>query len=372
MLKKINEHLLALVVFSLTLILIYNLFLKPNVVVVKKSELANYIFGNQTVNIADNYEKALLLDVMNVFNPDSIENNKRVLYDIEELHNNKFADITQKTGGEYKGLTWGTIEKLLGMYFWFLLLYLISIVFIHSLGKAFAIWKFVNVKKGHGSYFSDFIEIGKEYFNKVVPKEVKVVVRNKAVKVFIKGLLKTIAYFIIFSPSYVVAYSFKGSSISDSFPFFIFLAIFTNGLLINYSYRFYSLLKAESKKGYVDTAIVKGLNNNYDDKVFTLKNLIKFNKDFEGHIFNHIYQNANYQNILNIKELSALLITGIVIIEMALNIQGYLCYEMLQNILYKHYDVVIFIVILIFTTVKITELYADLKYIKMTRKYENI
>lgn len=372
MLNKIYKHLLGLVIFSIALIMLYNLFLKPTEVVKTKSKLSNYLFDNQTVNIADNYEKILLLDVLNIFSPDSLEKNQKIIFEIEELNNNKFADITKKTGGEFNGLTWGMIKKLLGMYFWFVLLYLISIVFIHSLAKTFAVWKFVNVKKGHGSYFSDFLRIGKEYFNKVLSKNVKAVILNNAVKVFLKGLLKTIAYFVIFSPSYVVAYSFKGSSLSDSFPFFIFLAIFTNGLLINYSYRFYSLLKNESKKGYVNTAIVKGLNNNYDDKMFAFRNLIKISKNFEGHVFNHIYKNANYQNLLNIKELSALLITGIVIIEMALNIQGYLCYEMLQNILYKHYDVVIFIVILIFTTVKLTELYVDLKYISMTKKYENI
>ena len=53
------------------------------------------------------------------------------------------------------------------------------------------------------------------------------------------------------------------------------------------------------------------------------------------------------------------LITGLIIIEMALNIHGYLNYKMLRQMLYKNYDVVIVIILSIFYTVKITEMLTD-------------
>ncbi len=371
MLKKAAIHLISVLIFISVLILIYFVFLKQNKSEKIKDKFASELFRQQIIDFGDSYEKALLHDILNVYSPDSTEINNKIIYNIEELQADKFSDMSMKSGLEYKGLDYNTIKKTLRMYIKFLIIYLVSLLLIHSFAKTFAIWKFVKVKQGSSSYFDEFISTLKEYVNKLLPISIRKRKLNAAIKVFFKGLFKTLAYFVIFSPSYVVAYSIKGSSISDSVVFFIILAVFTNGLLINYSYRFYSILNSESKKGFVKTAIVKGLNNNYKSEMFSYKNIIKFNKKFPEHVFNHIYINAVYQNILNIKELSALLITGIVIIEMALNIQGYLCYEMLQNILYKNYDVVIFIIILIFITVKTTEFFVDLKYYNMTKKYEN-
>ena len=56
---------------------------------------------------------------------------------------------------------------------------------------------------------------------------------------------------------------------------------------------------------------------------------------------------------------------------MALNIQGHLCYELLQNILYKRYDVVITIVLGIFWVVKGTEILADAWQHAESRRYSN-
>ncbi len=369
--KKAFEHLISVVFVAVFLVAIYLLFLKKEDVNKPKMQISTKLFEKQIIDFGDNYEKALLFDILNIYTPDSIELNSSIISNIEDLQTEKFTDFNLKSGNDNNGLSFGVIKKILKMYFWFLVIYLIAIILIHSFAKTFAIWKFVKVKQGTRSYFDEFVTNLKDYVNNILPKAVRKHKLNIAIKLFFKGFIKTISYFIIFSPSYVVAYSIKGSSISDSLIFLILLAVFTNGLLINYSYRFYSLLKAESKKGYVNTAIVKGLNNNYKNPLFGYKKIIKFNKKFPGHVFNHIYLNAVYQNILNIKELSALLITGIVIIEMALNIQGYLCYEMLQNILYKNYDVVIFIVLLIFITVKTTEFFVDVKYYRLTQKYEN-
>ena len=56
---------------------------------------------------------------------------------------------------------------------------------------------------------------------------------------------------------------------------------------------------------------------------------------------------------------------------MALNIHGHLCYEMLQNILYKQFDVVLTIILGIFWVVKATEMAVDYWMQVETRRYEN-
>jgi hypothetical protein len=141
-----------------------------------------------------------------------------------------------------------------------------------------------------------------------------------------------------------------------------------------YSNKFYAFLTAESRKGYIDTAIVKNLHTSFDfnrPDGIPLKSIFKPVKDFKGHIFEHIFRNARFQYLSTIKEQASFLITGLVIIEMALNIHGYLNYEMLRQILYKNYDIVIFIILGIFYIVKLTEILTDLLTHREAMKYEN-
>jgi hypothetical protein len=61
----------------------------------------------------------------------------------------------------------------------------------------------------------------------------------------------------------------------------------------------------------------------------------------------------------------------LIIIEMALNIQGHLCYELLQTLLYKQYDVAMTIVLGIFLLVKVTEMLVDARRHKEEIRYGN-
>ena len=98
---------------------------------------------------------------------------------------------------------------------------------------------------------------------------------------------------------------------------------------------------------------------------------MKLEKEFPSHVFQHIYLNARYQFHPTLKEHASFLITGLVIIEMALNIQGHLGYELLQNILYRDYVVVMTIICAIYLVVKGTEIVVDSWTYFETRKYEN-
>jgi ABC-type dipeptide/oligopeptide/nickel transport system permease component len=90
-----------------------------------------------------------------------------------------------------------------------------------------------------------------------------------------------------------------------------------------------------------------------------------------SHVFHHILLNARYQFLPTLKEHASYLISGLIIIEMALNIQGHLCYELLQNVLYRDYEVVLFIMLGIFLVVKATEIVVDTLTYRAARMYGN-
>lgn len=178
---------------------------------------------------------------------------------------------------------------------------------------------------------------------------------------------------VLFSPAYVIAYSVRTKFSTDDFVFMVLLATISNGLLMTYANKFRVFLTSESRKGYVMTAIVKNLRSDYHigSPGMSLRAILHPIKRFDAHVFNHIFTNARNQFIPTIKEQAAFLITGLVIIEMALNIHGHLSYEMLRQLLFRNYDIVIAILLTIFTAVKLTELAADLVMIRLNRKYSN-
>jgi len=72
--------------------------------------------------------------------------------------------------------------------------------------------------------------------------------------------------------------------------------------------------------------------------------------------------NARLQYLDTIKEQASFVISGLVIIEMALNIHGQFTYELMQQLLYRNYHYVLLMVLGIFVLVKLTEISVD--YIK--------
>jgi ABC-type dipeptide/oligopeptide/nickel transport system permease component len=106
-------------------------------------------------------------------------------------------------------------------------------------------------------------------------------------------------------------------------------------------------------------------------KGISWKNLLAWNKKFSGHVLDHIYQNAHIQYFPTIKEQASFLITGLIIIEMALNIQNHLCYELLQNILYANYAAATVIVLGIYLLVKTTEIAVDFFSFNKLKRYSN-
>jgi len=187
------------------------------------------------------------------------------------------------------------------------------------------------------------------------------------------AIVRTVAYGALFSPAYVIAYALKTTVDTGSAVFMILLAVVSNGLLITYANRFTTFLTHESRRGYVETAMVKGLQPMHAGgrHRIGLAVIVQPVKRFRGHVFQHVYMNARYQYIPTVKEQASFMITGLIIIEMALNIQGRLGYELLQNVLYRDYQIVAFIVLAIFAVVKVTEIVVDVWHQKETRRFDN-
>jgi hypothetical protein len=176
------------------------------------------------------------------------------------------------------------------------------------------------------------------------------------------AVFRTVMSFLLFAPGYVIVYSLKSVVDTSSVLVMILLGVVSNGVLVNYSNKFYTLLVNESRRGYVETAIVKNVHSSYQWNVpdgLRLRWMFRLRKKFPGHMLEHIVHNARYQYRATLKEQAAFVITGLVIIEMALNIQGHLCYELLQAILFKQYDTVLGIMFAVFSLVKVTDLAVD-------------
>jgi hypothetical protein len=189
----------------------------------------------------------------------------------------------------------------------------------------------------------------------------------------VSGVLRIAGYFVLFSPAYVIAYSLRTRFNTDTLPFMILLGVISNGLLVMYAHKFYTFLVSESRRGYVETANAKNLDTSYlpSKRGINQRQIIRPIKHFKGHVFEHIYSNARFQYLSTIKEQATFLITGLIIIEMALNIHGYLSYEMLRQMLYRNWEIVIAIILGIFLLVKMTDIVTDLIVMRESRKHAN-
>lgn len=268
-----------------------------------------------------------------------------------------------------KPLSFGYIAHLIWMTIVFYLIFILVMAISYYGVESLAVWRFVQEKQGGPDMRTQSKQIVRTMLNNV--SEFKNI-RNY--QIMLKNLSKRIglvaAGLVAFSPAYVIAYAIKTRFSTSSVLFMIVLAVFSNGLLITYMHKFYTFLVAESRKGYAETAVVKNLSDNYRG-YFHSKNIFSIKKRFPGHVFDSIFMNARMQYISTFKEQAAFLITGLIIIEMALNIQGHLCYELLQNLLYKNYGAIAIILYGIFLIVKLTEIAVDYTQLTINRRLSN-
>ncbi|MBP1679256.1 MAG: hypothetical protein H6Q29_1167 [Bacteroidetes bacterium] len=291
----------------------------------------------------DPLHRALLREALSDAYPDRPAYADSVMRALELHMVEQFTTTSMKTGARQPGLTWTMVIRILPMYAEFILVYVIALFLTYYGAKTIGTYRFLRSRRTFG------------------------------IAALPGAILRTIAYAALFSPAYVIAYALKTTVDTGSVVFMILLAVVSNGLLITYANRFTTFLMHESRRGYVETAMVKGLKpiHTAGQHHISLSAIVQPVKRFRGHVFQHVYMNARHQYIPTVKEQASFMITGLIIIEMALNLQGRLGYELLQNVLYRDYQVVAFIVLAIFAVVKVTEIFVDLWHQKETRRFDN-
>jgi hypothetical protein len=349
---KLLEHCAAVIFVTLALIaglMLVNTFTRR---AESREPAAMRAFGDLSfVDFNNPFDLALLKDALDLYYPGSHDRNDSLLNVIVRFKERRFAAKFQDSR-ESQPLTPARFIGILPLYAKFLLVYVLVMALTWYGVQTIASVRFVYKKGIAASARSSFPDR------------------------FRRGMVNAASgagIFLLFCPAYVIAYAIRTEFNTDTVVFMILLGVVSNGVLVTYANKFYSFLLAESRKGYVDTAIVKNCRSSYRfhgvDGI-PVGALLRPLKRFEGHVFDHIFRNATHQYLPTIKEQASFLISGLIIIEMALNIHGHLTYEMLRQLLYKNYSTVVVMILFIFYTVKATEVVADYLMVKAEKRLE--
>jgi len=298
---------------------------------------------DSTINWQDPLHQALIADVLDLKSVE--QDGEAFVRSAARLKSDETAKTLEQLRHQ-KGLVFGDFPdfllKLLGFSFIFGLVLFILVWGSQTLG----LYRFIRSKQGKRTS-------GKQFWHSVYS---------------FFGLL------ILFSPGYLIAYMLKPLIPSDSIILMISLGLITNGALIVYSQKFLNLMNQEMDKGYVLAARIRNVNENFENghqSNLTWKAILGFHKHFPGHILHHILLNAKRQYWNTVRELAAFTITSLIILEMALNIQGRYGYELLRQVLYGNYGDVLAMMLGLFLIVKITEVAIDYHIYKQKLKFEN-
>ncbi len=367
--RKVLEHLLSVMlvgaVFGFIMLRLHQQ--EADQVAVPDPAVAEAL-GLRFLDFGDPLDRALYKESLDAFIPQQRERHEALLEAILDARRQQFTDELYKTGAEQRGITGEKLQRVLGMYVQFILVYVVVMAISVYAAETFGTLRFVRSKQGTSSSLAQMMIV---LTNDTIPAPQRYL---RALGLLIAACAKGAGLMILFAPAYVIAYSFKTRFDTDSVVFMIVLGIVSNGVLVHYVNKFYTFLVAESRKGYVETALVKNLNHSYsthDPDGIHRGDIFRIRKRFPKHVFQHIYLNAHHQYLPALKEHAAFVISGLVIIEMALNIQGHLNYEMLKYILYKQYDMVLVIVFAIYLLVKGTEVLVDVIVEREARRLEN-
>lgn len=354
--QKLTEHILGMVLVTLimagALIFFNNKALLNANALDKKVEAFS---GVPISNVNQPFERALFAECMDIFYPGQHDSNAVIT---ELVLRKKETDLGKSLSASPAAQTFSMhmLVSILLMYVKFLLIYIIVMALTYyavlTLGSLRFILREQSIKSAA---------------HKASPGTGQRIIR------LLFSAIKILAYFILFSPAYVIAYSIRTEFNTDSSFFMILLALISNGMLVIYANKFFTFLTAENRKGYVENALVKNCNADYSftSSGIPLSSVLKLRKNFGNHLFAQIFSNARFQYLSTIKEQASFLITGLIIIEMALNIHGHLTYELLRQLLYKNAPAVVVIMLLIFYIVKLTEILTDYMIHRERLRYDN-
>jgi hypothetical protein len=347
---NLGAHLTALVFVGLIFTGFYLLRLHN-----RSQESHPYEPVTNIINFKDSLEIALFRETLDIFHPTSDVKQDSLIAELRRLQEMRLKQLAApQTSFTFSGTN---IKNISIMYLKFIIAYVIVIVLTYYGVQTAALYRFIKKKQGKSSYLEQVVK------NRFKPIAGSLILLMKAT---VKGII----YTILFAPGYVLAYALKTKIDTDNYLFMLILATFTNGVLILYTQKFLTFLIHEDRKGYVQTARVKNLSDSYLDPSL-YRSLLRLNKRFKNHLLDTIYKNARYQYLSTINEQASFMITGLIIIEMALNIQNHFSYELLQHLLYKNNLVALIMIFAIFLLVKLTEIATDYWRFQAAKKISN-
>ncbi len=362
------RHLSGLLIFGSLLLIISFSNIKHHNTTEKYEEVIS-LFKNSGLDINSRYDREIFEDAVTNYFSSEKEKRDFLISNLKEFVEKRFTEKELKTGSNKKTLSVETVSIILWKFMKFILVFIIVEVLIFYLSEKLASLKFFLEKERKNNFHILIVRFFAERKKRFVPDKINL---KELLLLFIGAVGRFSAYFIFFSPVYVIAYIFKFNAENTTFIWIILFGVFTNGVLIAGINRFFQLLISESKRGYVETLHVKNLPmfENHEIREF-INSSMKIKIDFGETIFAQIFESAHLQFVGSFKQISRFVITGLIIIGMALNIQSGLFYEMLQSFLFKEYDILFFILFLIFLAVKIIDVIIDLYSLKLEGKYDN-
>ncbi len=358
--RRIKEHILSIVFIGLVFLVIFLIWGPEN-----KQTTYRYLDQIKTftqldfLNLSDPVDRTLLQEALDYRDPAKSQQHDSLMTEIVSYMNDLItAGADSRPASGIPNLP--KLISLLGMLVKFGVIYILVLLLTTYGVETFAMYRFVRLQQPAstmGSIISGWKALIQARTWNERLRRIWFIIR-KILRILLKGM----SMLVLFAPAYVIAYSFKTRFDTDSIVLMILLGVVSNGVLITYTQKYFTFLMTESRKGYVQTAIVKNLKKDYRFSApdgIRPASLFRIGKEFPGHILGHIFANVRLQYLSTLKEQASFLITGLIIIEMALNIQGHLCYELMQNILYNNLAVVLLIVFGIFLIVKLTEMVID-------------
>jgi hypothetical protein len=317
-------------------------------------------------------DRLLLRESLDIYDPDNKASHDSLLTEIERYLKDRMLSVAGSRQPT-PGIDTDKFFSVLSMLIKFAVIYIFVLLVTYYCVTTFAVYRFV--RDQHRLPFHKYMSINTQKLIDAHSLKTKSTYFFRILVDIGRRMFKALLTLTLFAPAYVIAYSFKTRFDTDSLFVMIILGVISNGLLITYMQKFYTFLVSESRKGYVKTAIVKNLDANISinkETGISLSSILQLSKKFPGHILDHIYENVRFQYLNTLKEQASFLITGLIIIEMALNIQGHLCYELMQNILYKNIPVVLLILFGIFLIVKLTQIVIDIILTRQQSRIGNI
>ncbi len=361
---EIESHLISL--FFFTFIFLVAIFISHNTVKENPYADIDKLLKKSGLSLQNELDRAVIKDVLkSYFGKEKAKNltEKIEKYRSEILTNGNFKSVGNK-------LNLTSFKSILSKWINFLFLFGISAFLLFYFSESFALVKLKLLKLGK----SNFALLLLKEINAVKdnPSGYKKTHLNEVLKLIFFILVKIFAYLILFSPVYIVAYVFKFNYENISTLAYLILTLFTNGMLILSVNKFFLLLQGELNKGYVLTDKIKGVKTGFTkDDGISFARIFSFHKNFGIHILKSVYLNAHRQFIYDFKEISRFLITGIVIVELSLNIQNGFFYEMLQHLMRNEVDILLTIILLVFISVKVSDILITYFFYRENLKYEN-